>query len=384
MLGHNSVMPTLVFESAEPPASCPQSNIASKGAAQLNARARAAAWLTLIFWISHWAVRTLADSVSGKEQLFALAGMRGLLLIFGLALCYLIHLALSGLTLRAFRTRALAAAFFALVAAEIFAWATYFTLSAINPAPKRLTIDWAVAIETVATWTWLFLAWSGLYLALEYSFDVREEEQRSGEIRAHAYNAKLHALRNQVNPHLLFNSLNSVSALVLDGRIQDADRMLGKLAAFFRMTLAIDPTADARLVEELALQKTYLEIEQLRYPDLRVDIDVPATLNSAIVPTLILQPIVENAVKYGVAGSNPPAWISILASSSDGRLTIQVTDSGRPARQPTAVIGGGIGLSNVRERLSHRFGEDYHFGAGYVSGAGYCVTITIPLETSDD
>jgi sensor histidine kinase YesM len=160
--------------------------------------------------------------------------------------------------------------------------------------------------------------------------------------------------------------------------------MLGKLAAFFRMTLAIDPTADVRLVEELALQKTYLEIEQLRYPDLRVDIDVPATLNSAIVPTLILQPIVENAVKYGVAGSNPPAWISIRASSSDGRLTIQVTDSGRPARQPTAVIGGGIGLSNVRERLSHRFGEDYQLGAGYVSGAGYCVTITIPLETSVD
>ena len=159
--------------------------------------------------------------------------------------------------------------------------------------------------------------------------------------------------------------------------------MVSKLSHFLRMGLSIDPSATIPLASEIALQRAYLEIEQLRYPDLEVEVELPAELENALVPSLILQPIVENAVKYGVAGSPPPSRIAIKASrdgqGSESRLAIEVTDSGRGGTKP-APPGAGIGLRNVTERLRLLYGARQSLDRSAAVDEGYRVRLTLPVE----
>ena len=148
-----------------------------------------------------------------------------------------------------------------------------------------------------------------------------------------AQEAQLRALRYQINPHFLFNTLNSLSSLILSQRTDTAERMLMNLSTFFRATLSADPTADVSLDEEIRLQRLYLDIEQIRFPD-----RLPCRgrrarrlARRARVPVLILQPIVENAVKYGVAKSRKPVTVRISAYEEAGRLHIKVKDDGEVA-----------------------------------------------------
>jgi CheY-like chemotaxis protein len=211
-----------------------------------------------------------------------------------------------------------------------------------------------------------------------YSFDVWDEQRRSAELREQAHVAQLRALHSQINPHFLFNSLNSVSALILDKDSEKAEEMVTKLARFLRLGLSADPTRKIPLELEIELQRSYLEIEQLRYPDLSVEFDIADDVKSALVPALILQPIVENAVKYGVAGAPPPAKIGIGASCVDGRLRLEVDDSGNG--KPVA-SGGGIGLANVEQRLVLLYGVDRSsMTAGRDAHGGFRVRLLLPLE----
>jgi two-component system, LytTR family, sensor kinase len=341
-------------------------------------RTRAVVWLTLAFWLSNYVILTAGSYLAGRGSLPAIAAMRAVLVCFGLLLCYLIHLALVRLAPRSFRHRAIAAAILAPITAEIFAWASYFGFATLDPSRLDEPIRWSAAIIDVAFWTWFFLAWAGLYLALGYSMDAKAEELRSSELRAHAQAAKLQALHNQVSPHFLFNSLNSISGLIIDGRNKDAEHMVARLAGFFRQTLSVDPFEDIALSEEIALQRTYLEIEQLRFPDLVLDIDCPVPLLEAQVPPLILQPLVENAVKYGVTSSVPPARIGIRAWADGQLLSLTVCDGGAASADQTA-SGTGIGLHNVRERLRERFGMDARLIAGR-GPDGFSITLELPLR----
>src|SRR5690606_13935264 len=145
------------------------------------------------------------------------------------------------------------------------------------------------------------------YLALCYAAAVRGAEREAAGFRAAAQAAELRALRYQVNPHFLFNTLNSLSSLVMTDKKEEAERMIINLATFFRTSLTGDPTEDVPLYEEIRLQRLYLDIETVRFPDrLKVEVDVPDPLRTACVPGLILQPIVENAVKYGVSRARRP------------------------------------------------------------------------------
>ena len=342
-------------------------------------RSRAILWLTLAFWISNYLILTLGIALEGKDDWLSVALVRAGLVILGLGLCYGLHLALEKLAGGSFRKRAIAAAISAPVIAELYAWASYFSFAAVDPQRLGQPIDWSQAIFAVGFWTWFFLAWAGLYLALQFSFDVKEEEQRSSELRALAHDAKLQALHNQVNPHFLFNSLNSISALISDSRTDEADQMVVRLGDFFRKTLAVDPAGDTSLSDEIELQQAYLAIEQIRYPDLQISVDLPRDLRRAAVPSLILQPVVENAVKYGVAGSPPPAAIWIRASATGNRLTLEIEDSGVRCA-PEAASGLGIGLRNVRERLSLRYGDRQLLNVSSGVHGGCRVVITVPLE----
>lgn len=342
---------------------------------RLAEKSRAILWLTLAFWLSHFLILTAGTAVAVRGHLLEITAMRALLVGFGLILCFAIHKALDRFGSGTFRRKAILAAILAPLTAELFAWVAFFGLVIVDPSRMTPTINWARAIADVSYWTWFFLAWMGLHLALSYSFDVQAERLRSAELRSHAQAAQLRALHNQVSPHFLFNSLNSLSALIGDGRTREADRMVGKLAAFFRQSLALDPFEDIGLGEEIALQRLYLDIEQLRFPDLELAIACPAELSEARIPPLILQPIVENAVKYGVAGSSPPARIRIACSASDGQLAIVVGDSGTSS---TTVAGAGVGLRNVRERLAQRFGDRQSLTTSRTR-EGFTCTMQLPL-----
>lgn len=343
------------------------------------ARTRAAFWLTLLFWGVSFGLATLTIYLDGKPQWLAISLMRIPPALLGLGFCYLIHLLLRNRRLTTTKSRLIALALVAPVLAEIFAWANYFAGAAVDPSASLDELNWSGAIRTVLFWTWFFLAWSGLYLALMYGFDVHEEQRRSAELRERAHIAQLRALHSQINPHFLFNSLNSVSALILDRNTEKAEEMVVKLAHFLRMGLAADPTRKIPLDVEIELQRSYLEIEQARYPDLTVDVSLPEAIKGALVPSLILQPIVENAVKYGVAAAPPNATISIEAGAEGGRLVLDVTDSGKGNGNQNG--GSGIGLANVRQRLALLYGETASsLTAARDADGRFRVQVALPLE----
>jgi len=342
-------------------------------------RSRSILWLTLVFWCSNFLLLTLGTALADNPRLPQLTAMRLLTALLGLFFCFLIHRLLRRVGTA--RRRLVALAIVAPIAAEVFAWAAFFAEAAVDPTVGMGSFTWGAAVRTVSFWTWYFLAWAGFYLALSYSFDVQSEQRRTAALRERAHVAQLRALHGQINPHFLFNSLNSVSALILDRKVAEADEMVTKLAHFLRLGLGVDPMQIIRLSSELELQKTFLEIEQIRYPDLETTFAVPGDLARALVPALILQPIIENAIKFGVASSTPPARIGVRAWSADEKVHLEVTDSGRGRVPPTP--GKGIGLSNVRQRLSLMYGEENSMvSAQRLDDGKFRVELCFPMEFS--
>ncbi|WP_420381341.1 sensor histidine kinase [Novosphingobium sp.] len=226
----------------------------------------------------------------------------------------------------------------------------------------------------------LLIAWAALYLALGNAEMVRAAERREGEYRRAAKAAELRSLRYQVNPHFLFNTLNSLSALVMTRREDAAERMIQAMSSFYRHSLAADPGADVPLADEIALQRHYLEIEAVRFPErLKTAIDVPDAVRGALVPGMILQPLVENSIKYAVAATMRAVTVRIVARAENDRLVLTISDDG-PGK--TAESGTGIGLENVRNRLAARFGNEAHVASGPQPGGGYATTLVLPLTTA--
>jgi hypothetical protein len=222
-----------------------------------------------------------------------------------------------------------------------------------------------------------FATWAALYLLLCHGVEMQWMERRAAALRAAAQSAELRALRYQINPHFLFNTLNSLSALVMSARRDAAEKMIGNLSAFFRMSLAGEPTADIALSEEVFLQRLYLEIESERFPDrLRAEFDIPDAVLDCPVPGMILQPMVENAVKHGAARSHEPVSIRIAAFAEAGELHLSVENDGSAGAEPAA--GNGIGLQNVRDRLAARYGGAARLKTGRTA-VGYRAEIVVPI-----
>jgi signal transduction histidine kinase len=247
----------------------------------------------------------------------------------------------------------------------------------LKPAPTRLD-QWLQVIDIALGRYFLLLAWASLYFAMLAGAQARAAERREERFRSAAKAAELRSLRYQVNPHFLFNTLNSLSSLVMTGKSERAETMIQSIAGFYRHSLADDPTGDVALADEFELQRQYLAIEGVRFPDrLEAVFDLPEGLAEARVPGMILQPLVENSVKYAVAPHKRPVTIRVAAREDYGRLAITVEDDG-PGK-PGADNGGfGIGLANVRDRLEARFGKEAVITSGPVED-GYLTEIRIPL-----
>jgi LytS/YehU family sensor histidine kinase len=245
----------------------------------------------------------------------------------------------------------------------------------------RLALDYSVV------WLFFFIAWSAFYLANQAQAEALGAQRRLADAESAAQAAQVRALRYQVNPHFLFNTLNSLSSLVMTGRADRAETMLLALSTFFRTSLSLDPSADVTLAEEIDLQRLYLDIEKARFPDrLHVEIDVPQELENARMPALLLQPIVENAIKYGVSKSRKAVVICIEARTmQDGRMCLEISNrlkhGGKDELPAATHEGTGLGLSNVCQRLEARWGSRASCRFGAMSAGGYKVSLTMPVDT---
>jgi two-component system LytT family sensor kinase len=247
-------------------------------------------------------------------------------------------------------------------------------LLSLAAAPASGMLDWAIQIffvwpkqvpfnpqyfaQVVVFTTSELFGWSCLYLALQYNSQMRESERRLAAVREEALSAQMRALQYQINPHFLFNTLNSVAGLMEEGSTEPARDMVLRLANFLRRTLALDPMTDVRLDEEIALQLEYLGIEEARFSDrMDVRLDVDPSVHIAKVPGLILQPLVENAVKHGVARTPGSAILIIGACRGADRSLRLWVENSVPPGEPPPLDGMGIGLSNVASRLTARYGK---------------------------
>jgi LytS/YehU family sensor histidine kinase len=248
------------------------------------------------------------------------------------------------------------------------------------PPVKQMVIDRALQTVTENTtgWYFFFFGLGSFYVGMGHAARLRSLERRAAAYQRLAQHAQLETLRYQINPHLLFNTLNSLSALMMAGRTEPAETMILNLSRFYRSTLALDPTGDIPLREELELQRLYLDIEAVRYPDrLRFAIDAPDDLLDAQVPALLLQPLVENAIKHGVARRTGLVTVAIAARRQAGRLVIEVENEAGSAGADAS--GTGTGLRNVEQRLRTRFGPEAGCAAGPVSPNRFRATLTLPL-----
>jgi len=225
--------------------------------------------------------------------------------------------------------------------------------------PEWVIEQWYDLFMGVMWSSYLMVCWMGIYFS--FHFYEANQRERVAALRAMslAQSAQLKMLRYQLNPHFLFNTLNAVSTLVLDQKNNIANTVITRLADFLRYTLDQDPMKTVTLTQEVAALNLYLDIEKMRFGSrLQVAISVDPAASSAPVPSLLLQPLIENAIKYAIAPSEPGGRIAINGRTEHGNVILTLEDTG-PGMVDTSRIddGRGVGLRNTRERLHAMFGD---------------------------
>ncbi|QKG70845.1 sensor histidine kinase [Erythrobacter mangrovi] len=240
-------------------------------------------------------------------------------------------------------------------------------------------------------------AWSALYYAINYFLQVEAQTDRLERLEAQATSAQLAMLRYQLNPHFLFNTLNSISTLVLLKQTETANAMLTRLSSFLRHTLVTQPGGKVTVAQEVETLKLYLDIERMRFEErLRTEFRIDPEAAKAQLPSMLLQPLVENAIKYGVSPMEDGAEISVSAQVVGPRLRVIVSDTG-PGMASNTIIEGlpavrptharrdstGVGLANIRDRLAQAYGEEHRFEIRSPETGGFSVLIELPYEADE-
>jgi two-component system, LytTR family, sensor kinase len=344
----------------------------------------------LILWLVTYAltsVRSLGMDTP-LPRLMEMGVRRAVVCILCVGVCYAIQRALLASRAWSWRWRFLLAAGLSVAGGVIWtlinhaAFYLVFPIEALKDTPSELLWSWGYNLTVMI---WSFIAWCAIVLALSYDEMTREQSLRLLEAQALAAESQNQMLRYQINPHFLFNTLNALSSLILQKDVERAERMVLSLSNFLRASLEKAPGDKITLADELTAQHQYLAIEQERFGDrLRLSEALPAGLRDALVPGLILQPLIENAVKYGVARTTRPVTIEIGAEERAGprgapMLAITVQDDAVPdlGSAPATL---GVGLANVRRRLEVLYGEAGVLTCGPRPGGGFAATVELPLE----
>ena len=271
------------------------------------------------------------------------------------------------------------------LATLIYAVLEAFTFSLVSKV-----VDPGISFSRVVGYlffTFTVLAgWSALYFGINFYLIVEQQADQMQTLEHQASHAQLAMLRYQLNPHFLFNTLNSISTLVLLKQTERANVMLSRLSSFLRYTLANEPTAHVTLAQEVETLKLYLEIEKMRFDErLRPHFDIDPRVAKARLPSLLLQPLVEKAIKYAVTPQEEGADITVSARLAGERVQISVSDTGPGLIEAKArpTLSTGVGLANIKERLAQSFGADHRFEAQSNPGHGFSVEIEIPFQIEE-
>ena len=331
--------------------------------------------LIAVFWATHFIImwlRAHIDDLSGGPDLVEGTVRRVSFALFGLFVSYVLYRCLRSLRRREFARQAMIGAALALAAACVQAVLNAFMFGDVE---HTLVEDF---VYFALYWFWFYFSWTTAYLALSYSITVQEQERQAAELVVKAQEAQVRALRYQINPHFLFNTLNAIAALVRDAPAR-AEEMVVRLSDFFRRSLAVNPMEDLTLSQEVELQRLYLEIERTRFPDrLRFDVALDDGSAEARVPALLLQPLVENAVKHGVARSEGATCIRIHARLDGPVLEIVVENDAKASG--VGSTGEKVGLRNVYDRLRSRFGDEASLTTEELAEGGFRNILRIPLR----
>ena len=270
------------------------------------------------------------------------------------------------------------------IATAIYAVLDAFIWSFVSGGGPGITLS-LVSATVFINFT-VLAGWSALYFAVNFYLVLEQQIDQMQALEMQASQAQLAMLRYQLNPHFLFNTLNSISTLVLLKQTERANIMLSRLSSFLRYTLANEPTAHVTLQQEAETLKLYLEIEKMRFDErLRPHFDIDERVARARLPSLLLQPLVENAIKYAVTPQEEGADITVSARLAGERVQIAVSDTGPGLieAKPRPTLSTGVGLANIRERLAQAFGPDHRFETRSDPGKGFSVEIEIPFQIEE-
>ncbi|HEX9965411.1 MAG TPA: histidine kinase [Allosphingosinicella sp.] len=350
--------------------------------------ARQAAKLTLGVWAFTFILFLMPILVSmGRVPSFDI-GITALVIAFGIALSALLYWACA--RLQDAPTAVKVGGVFAAVCAAAFAFSLGDVLLGGNlidmfMSAHRIPADTVNrTVSNFISFSWLY-GWLGTtYVVLLTNAAMHERDLQLAEARNLAQTAQLTALRLQLNPHFLFNTLNAISSLIVTGRNRDGEAMLAKLCVFLRTALVADGRSEVTLGEELETLQTYLEIESIRFGNrLTVEFAAPDELLEHPVPNFILQPLVENAVKHGVAPTSRPVIVRVGARREGDDLILSVSDNGGPAGAAAGsrASGTGVGLDNTRRRLEVIYGARGRVET-LAHDDGFTVLLRVPLNDS--
>ena len=337
-------------------------------------------WMTIALWVAAFLVLTYRASLMMEAPQLIQFPPRLVSCVIGALLCWALSF-----FLRRFTHWSLAAqltlGFIASIAIGIIYGAlTAAVFRTLLPSPGGESPLWLDVMGRAQGYLWIFISWCFAYLALTYSERARENQMRLMEAQALAADAQNRMLRYQVNPHFLFNTLNALQTLMVDRKTALARGMVQSLADFLRYSLAREPDEMVTLGEEAEAQSAYLAIEKARFGDrLKFVCEIDSDARNVRVPSLILQPLIENAVKYAVTPSVGTVTIALTARLATRQVRIEVRDDG-PGAPSNGAKSLKVGLENVRRRLELAYGGAADFSYGPAEPRGFAVTILLPRD----
>ncbi len=260
------------------------------------------------------------------------------------------------------------------------------TLGRVMPRSGDMTtkVAFLFVLQSFTFLIWIHGFFAALVWVNRLMVSMVEQERRLARAEAETQKAVLAALRFQVNPHFLFNALNAAAALIAAQRNREAEEVVIRLSEFFRASLSTTAENTMALSDELELLDVYLQIERIRFSDrMTVEVDCPSSLEGALVPSLLLQPLAENAVKHAVAPASRPVHVQVTASVEGGNLVLSVTDDGERQRTGgSSRRGEGVGLRNIEGRLKALYGDRAEAEAG-PTASGFQARLSLPLEFAE-